>query len=136
MNNTSKYLSDYLLEICKTLFDEAIVENNKHLLEVTYFAKFNIDYICVGLNNMTKILKNISIDELGRSILENVKLSDIKCTFTRNNLNFFLTTNYLNKQINYSLSCSNLIKYNPTSENILVDFSSPNIAKDMHVGHL
>lgn len=52
-------------------------------------------------------------------------------------INIWLTQNYLNQAMSLMLEdsrCGIALKNNPTR--VVVDFSSPNVAKEMHVGHL
>jgi len=52
-------------------------------------------------------------------------------------LNFRLTTDYLNKQIVERWNDRRLgVSRVPEPETVVIDYSSPNIAKEMHVGHL
>ncbi len=47
-------------------------------------------------------------------------------------INCFLSDSYLESQLeSYSLDVDN-----PTPETVVVDYSSPNVAKDMHIGHI
>jgi arginyl-tRNA synthetase len=52
-------------------------------------------------------------------------------------LNFRLTTDYLNKQVMERWNDRRLgVSTVPHPETVVIDYSSPNIAKEMHVGHL
>ncbi|GLS92683.1 arginine--tRNA ligase [Psychromonas marina] len=52
-------------------------------------------------------------------------------------INFFINPNYLEKQIDAAYADSRLnIEAVKNPQNIVMDYSSPNLAKEMHVGHL
>jgi arginyl-tRNA synthetase len=56
-------------------------------------------------------------------------------TFENNNVNFVLKDDYIKRKLGLAL-IADLVKPTNNPLKILVDFSSPNVAKDMHVGHL
>jgi arginyl-tRNA synthetase len=51
-------------------------------------------------------------------------------------INFFLSSSYLASELNRRLADQNLGLSIAQKERVVVDYSSPNLAKEMHVGHL
>ncbi|EAY0642167.1 arginine--tRNA ligase [Salmonella enterica] len=51
-------------------------------------------------------------------------------------INIFLETAFLAEQVQQALTSDRLGVSQPTRQTIVVDYSAPNVAKEMHVGHL
>ena len=64
-----------------------------------------------------------------------LKPKHFEITFDRNCININLTNYFVNVTMKKML-VNNIIEKTNSKKRMLVDFSSPNIAKDMHVGHL
>lgn len=130
-------IASYLTTELSNLFTYLFGVNE--VLRVTYNGRDNMDFIFGPLGYVKKILvKNgIQMDPIAvyRSVHENLVLQGyeigINADYLYFNSKYDNTANYL-KQV----FSSNLIPTTTNPQNILVDFSSPNIAKNMHVGHL
>lgn len=51
-------------------------------------------------------------------------------------INIFLEPAFLAEQVQQALASDRLGVSQPTRQTIVVDYSAPNVAKEMHVGHL
>eukprot|EP01035_Chromulina_nebulosa_P018599 gene18599-24327_t len=103
------------------------------------------DYQCNNAMAIAKIMKSksstLAPKQIGSLISTNVpsnKLIDSINTAPNGFINIKLSTSSLVKALadisKYGIKPP--VNFNKTGKNVLVDFSSPNIAKEMHVGHL
>ncbi len=114
---------------------------NDNFWNVVYLGKFNVDFSFRGLIGLSKMLQNVDVKiepkELYDELCANINLPNVSLIFKNNSLNFILKNEYIKDKLGKALT-SNLIEEmnDDNALNIIVDFSSPNVAKDMHVGHL
>lgn len=144
MNNIKLHLSDKVLITFHELYPDVIISDQlKNLLQVLYFGKFNIDYQVKSLIAVQKLMSSqgitIDINTLGNQLASRLDANYFSNVIDRNALNINLTNNYVIDQIKNMYNCDNIFSDQCAKSRgikVLVDFSSPNIAKDMHVGHL
>jgi arginyl-tRNA synthetase len=138
-------MTDKLINV-KTSLILTLIEtlNNKltiidpDVLYLSHINKNNTDYIS-PLIKLHQFLKSENIiltcEELYNILITSLNPGQYTTRFDRNSLNINLTSEYITFLMKPFLT-NNVIELTPSKQNILVDFSSPNIAKDMHVGHL
>lgn len=125
MDCIAKYLTTKLQEVFKKF---GITTNRK--VQVVFQGAHGTDYSFREFRSLGKIS---GIEEI---ILNNIDLPDFTINFVNGNLNFIMKNDYVVTKTKQTLLLDDIYKHDEPPKKILVDFSSPNVAKDMHVGHL
>ena len=96
------------------------------------------DYQANGIMPAAKKL-GLNPREFAQNVLDKADLQDIaeKTEIAGPGfINIFLKNSWLAENINRSVQDPKLGVHNPEKQTVVVDYSSPNVAKEMHVGHL
>ena len=143
MENYSEFLSNAVFDAISEIDSQF---THRRLIQIGFFGKHGIDYSFRNLIAVKKLLERngvvYSVQDLANRIIDKLREKnvitnmDFDIFYDRDVINFNIKRNLLNNTIPSILKMDNIIKKLENNQNILVDFSSPNIAKDMHVGHL
>lgn len=140
MNNLTCVLNKYLENILKTNFPDSRPE----ILDNIHFSVgYNHDLQFSSVNRLAKMLSVVP-DDLAEIIIQSLSkkefINKIEKIITKSNGNIVIAIDI--KPTVYLEFLNGIYKHlqNPVlpknGQKVLVDYSSPNIAKEMHVGHL
>lgn len=137
MNSTVAQLKVKFKQAISAAFGEELADTEPALAPATN-PKFG-DYQCNLAMSLAKTLKD-KPRAIATKIVDNLDISDI-CELPEiagpGFINLTLKPAYLEDRLKANAPDQRLgIPVNPHPEPIVIDFSSPNIAKEMHVGHL
>lgn len=144
MENIKRNLTNILKTIIITKYPELNEDQYLRFLNVANSISSDSDYTVKSIVGFQKVVQrrngfNLPINELFDFIKNSISDKDkqsYNITFEKNNININIEKSYIEGRIKHLLNNSEIVEKNSNISNILVDFSSPNIAKDMHVGHL
>lgn len=120
----------------KNAYPQSVVENNQ--IEVTPSTQPRFGhYQCNSAMKLTKQLGEKPID-IANKLIANLELGMIERAEVAGPgfINLTLSNQFLTEYTQKMLSADHFAMEIPERQKIIIDFSSPNIAKEMHVGHL
>jgi len=96
------------------------------------------DYQANGVMGLAKKLKR-NPREIGEEVIAAMDLGDIADKIELAGpgfINIFISPEYLSARLNELLNTDSLADKTSSPQTVVIDYSSPNLAKEMHVGHL
>lgn len=137
MEGTASLIIDQIAKEVELAFKEFLTEPCKIDIDPSKDLKFG-DYQCSLALKLSKELKRAP-REIAMAAAENLKSSDLFEKIEVAGPGFLNMTLAMDRVTEWASAClldSNLLVPKEKSKKVIVEFSSPNIAKSMHVGHL
>lgn len=130
------FVQDAAIESIRQLYSRS-VEANEFQTNVTK-PEFTGDYTVVFFSLLKKLGKRPDVlgKELGDKILELYPNRFSDYNVIKGFLNLSLTDDSLNEFLSRSVDVKDFGKQNKTGDTIMVEYSSPNTNKPLHLGHL
>lgn len=132
-------IQKFLLEKINQVLTKIGIKSFSNLIQIQKTTKKQFgNYQINGLIIIAKKI-NIPVEELIKNILHALHLNYIaeKIQIEQPGfINIFLKPKWIEEQINYIFSSFHLNISPVNSKTIIIDYSGPNVAKEMHVGHL
>jgi len=131
------FRSDIIPVLSETMLNLGIEESNWLNLigNATDFSHGDVALPCHSLSKILRKSPNIIADDISSDLTD--KLSDIATTTSINGfVNFKATNSWLSNQVSKINLDPKLGVKVEDKKTIIIDYSSPNVAKRMHVGHL
>ncbi len=139
----SKLIKKACYEALLTAFPETTATLDPKLIEITQATQEKFGhYQCNSAMKLTKILR-VPPRNIAEKMLESLNKSDYKSLFSNIEIagpgfiNFSLSPEFLSEIITEQLRDPRLrVPLVKKPLKVIIDYSSPNVAKEMHVGHL
>lgn len=133
--NLQKFLLKKIHRALLSITNESFLD----LIQVQQSTKRKFgNYQINGLITISKKL-NLPVEEFSKKLIKFINLNDIAHTIKIEKpgfINIFLNPTWISNQIDNIFYLSHLGVTPATPKTIIIDYSGPNVAKEMHVGHL